>query len=349
MRTPRLLMAAALAVTCFAPSLALAWNNTGHMTSAVIAYRRLDDADRKAVDAILKQHPYYDNMLVNDLPTGVDAGEWAFARAASWADDVRPPTPAYPTTKPAGATNYHRASWHYKDVPYSPDKSFKMPAETGSTTVSPGAEPGDALTALAKNRDVLADAKASPADRAVALTWVEHLIGDIHQPLHGCTMYSAAYPKGDKGGNDQTVATESGNMNLHTIWDNGLGTANSYAALDALARDLTLDPRCDVSKLAEYAKNKDAEQWLGESHDLAVAFVYLEGKLKTVSTASARSTPTSRPGGELIGTATPGAAPSADVPRLPAMYLVNANMICRQRDALAGARLADAIHAALAK
>ena len=345
-------MALAIAASLFAPSLALAWNDVGHMTAACLAYRRLDAADKAGVDAILKGHPYYANMLVNDAPDGVDAGEWAFMqKRRAWPDDVRPPTPAFPATKPAGATSYHRASWHYKDIAYSPDKSFKMPAEPTSTTVNPGAEPADAIAALAKNREVLADATADPKERGVALCWVEHLIGDIHQPLHGAAMFSKDYPKGDKGGNDQTVATESGNQNLHAIWDNGLGTASSWVAVDAMSRDLTLDPRCDVTKLKEYAEHKSPDEWLEESYKLAVAYVYLDGKLKTVPTASVRSSPTSRPGGELIGAATApaAAAPTQDVPRVPPMYLANVNEVSRERVSLAAARLADAVHAALAK
>lgn len=338
MRT-RLFAACSLAASLVLPSVALGWNDVGHMTGACLAYRRLDAADRASVDAILRQHPYYANMLVDDLPPGVEAGEWAFMKAASWPDAVRPPTPAYPATKPAGATDYHRASWHYKDVPFSPDKSFAMPAEPASKTTNAGGVPADAIAALAQSRRQLADAQASPAERAVALCWIEHLIGDVHQPLHGCTMYTTAYPKGDQGGNAQSVQTDAGVQNLHAIWDNGLGTANGYVAIDAMARDLTLDPRCDVAKLKEYAEHKEAEQWLAESHALAVAYAYLDGKLKTVPSASLRRTmpnapqPTSQP---------------VEVPRLPSMYLANVREVSRVRDSLAAARLADAIHAALA-
>jgi S1/P1 Nuclease len=31
--------------------------------------------------------------------------------------------------------------------------------------------------------------------RAIALTWLFHLVGDIHQPLHTAQLFTAEYPK----------------------------------------------------------------------------------------------------------------------------------------------------------
>jgi len=39
------------------------------------------------------------------------------------------------------------------------------------------------LTALAENEHI-AKTEADPERRAIALTWLFHLVGDIHQPLH---------------------------------------------------------------------------------------------------------------------------------------------------------------------
>ena len=67
-----------------------AWNDTGHMTVAEIAYRQLDDAQKQKVADILKQHPHYQLLLHAHVPEGVDADEWAFLKAATWPDFVRP-------------------------------------------------------------------------------------------------------------------------------------------------------------------------------------------------------------------------------------------------------------------
>jgi len=47
----------------------------------------------------------------------------------------------------------------------------------------------------------LAGPKASQEIRAVYLSYLIHLIGDMHQPLHCCSLVTEVYPSGDKGGN----------------------------------------------------------------------------------------------------------------------------------------------------
>jgi hypothetical protein len=44
------------------------------------------------------------------------------------------------------------------------------------------------------------DPKATPEERAVYLSWLIHLIGDEHMPLHCCSLFASEYPAGDKGG-----------------------------------------------------------------------------------------------------------------------------------------------------
>lgn len=57
--------------------------------------------------------------------------------------------------------------------------------------------------------------KASDAQRLVALKYVIHLVGDIHQPLH---VGLAA----DKGGNLFQVRAFGRGTNLHAVWDSEL-------------------------------------------------------------------------------------------------------------------------------
>src|SRR5688500_2729946 len=49
---------------------ASAWNDTGHMTVALIAWRQLDDGERAKVAEILRQHPHYKLYLTADVPDG---------------------------------------------------------------------------------------------------------------------------------------------------------------------------------------------------------------------------------------------------------------------------------------
>ena len=89
-------------------------------------------------------------------------------------------------------------------------------------TIAPGAEypgegvpEGDAIEALVYYADVVADRQAEAERRRIALKFLVHLVGDLHQPLHvgrGC----------DKGGNLITVEWFDETVNFHSVWDTRL-------------------------------------------------------------------------------------------------------------------------------
>ena len=83
-------VAGAILTLLSAPGKAVAWNNTGHMTVALIAYRELTDGQKLAIAKVLKEHPHYEEFLAADRPAKVSENEWAFLRAATWPDWVRP-------------------------------------------------------------------------------------------------------------------------------------------------------------------------------------------------------------------------------------------------------------------
>ena len=58
----------------------LAWNDTGHMTVAELAWRRLSHTERVAIGNLLRQHPHYSLFLTNGLKAGVDESEWHSSR-----------------------------------------------------------------------------------------------------------------------------------------------------------------------------------------------------------------------------------------------------------------------------
>ena len=62
---------------------------------------------------------------------------------------------------------------------------------------------------------VLADARAGRAERAEALRFLLHLIGDLHQPLHVANNE-------DRGGNQTQVRLGPQGTNLHDVWDGQL-------------------------------------------------------------------------------------------------------------------------------
>ena len=54
------------------------------------------------------------------------------------------------------------------------------------------------LTAIAENTRIL-ETGSDPARRGAALTWLFHLVGDVHQPLHAVQLFTREYPNGDCG------------------------------------------------------------------------------------------------------------------------------------------------------
>ena len=113
--------------------------------------------------------------------------------AATWPDEMRSaPGPFWQKTA---------TPWHYVTV---------------KGMIYDHAPPeGDALEALNHFRTVLQDPNASLADKQLALRFIVHLVGDLHQPLHVGKCC-------DKGGNDVKVTFFGKPTNLHALWDSQL-------------------------------------------------------------------------------------------------------------------------------
>ena len=67
------------------------------------------------------------------------------------------------------------------------------------------------------------------------LSFLIHFLGDVHQPLHCATRFTADdFPKGDRGGNDFMIklSGHSSAVALHTFWDDLLGRPHAHANPD---------------------------------------------------------------------------------------------------------------------
>ena len=101
---------------------------------------------------------------------------------------------------------------------------------------------GDALEALNKFTATLKDPNASLADKQLALRFVVHIVGDLHQPLHVGKCC-------DKGGNDVKVKWFGRDMNLHSVWDS------------AMVDDEQLSFTELAAKLGRHTSNDDVIRW----------------------------------------------------------------------------------------
>jgi hypothetical protein len=305
---------------------AQAWNDTGHETIALIAYDRLTSSEKERVDKILRAHPHYDLLLAAEKPASADGREWVFMRAATWPDKVR--VGFGPHQKPAEITKYDHPSWHYVDLPYvwPADK-----AEFSGKTLSVA---GDAAEAFPKIESLLADGSTSQADKAVALCWLIHIIGDIHQPLHTTRLFSHRTPRGDGGGNDLAVSTENEVKNLHAVWDGMLGRTASVEKLEQLAKGIKAEYLGGKSqrRLPELTKHATFQSWIEEGHETAVKSAYLKGKLNFALFKDYADQRFAREA----------------VPTLSAEYQTNGYTLARRQAALAAVRLAREIQKLLA-
>jgi hypothetical protein len=287
---PRAVALIVIAVhTSFAPC-ARAWNAHGHMLIALVAYDSLPDTRRAALTTLLSAHPRYREDLLSAVPSSLadarDRERWLFAYAATWPDQLR--------EQPA----YRRGTWHYvnlplylrpsglvtcrdarRDFPASVARVLRIDAERRARG-QPGIPSGDSiLAALPNNQHILADTRASPEARALALSWLLHLVGDAHQPLHGVALFTGErFVTGDRGGNDILVR---GRASLHALWDDLLGEGTTLPDLDAALAALGRERQRWRGAVAD-ARRLDVDGWIDEACALSRSAVYTPAVLSAV-------------------------------------------------------------------
>jgi hypothetical protein len=163
-----------------------AWGREGHRLTALVADNYLTPETRAAVKELL--------------------GKETIADVASWADEYRQQHP-------------ETGKWHFADTPlsestYNRDRDCPVSPDTTSKF-------RDCVVDRILYFEMrLADKSLTHDQRAEALKYVIHFIGDIHQPLHVL---------GDaRGGNDIAITFLGSNQcgsykcNLHGTWDDGM-------------------------------------------------------------------------------------------------------------------------------
>jgi S1/P1 Nuclease len=161
--------------------------------------------------------------------------------------------------------------------------------------------------------------------KAIALAWLFHLVGDVHQPLHTAQLFTVEYPEGNRGGNEICVrVTQAGQpMDLHRFWDGVITSSSNVTRLRNEATALRNRQEFQRSQLTELAST-DFESWAKESFEIATKIAYRnDGRI----------------GSPRVGNM--DCAMVAAAPALPAGYVVNARRIADRRIILAGYRLAD--------
>ena len=236
-----------------------AWNARGHMIIAAIAYQELTKDQQQYVTQILINHPEYSRNWKPDyeqLEATVELGLYLFMRASIWADDIRATN--YPDHQ------YDAPKWHYMNY------ELRFPYD-GELVVS---DDENVLLAININLEKFKSSTTSKEEKAIALCWLIHLIGDIHQPLHTVSLFSEQFPNGDRGGNGFWIKPK-GAVKLHSYWDGLMGRSTDVRSISN-----------EVSVIkSTYQKDQtatvlDPVTWSLESCKLAKEKVYLNGALK---------------------------------------------------------------------
>jgi hypothetical protein len=241
----RAVVAAAVAAL-FIPGIAHAWEPEGHDVIATATYDSLSEAQKAKFNAILAGG---DGLQV-DYTDSQGKEHSCHARTldqlANWPDCVR-----------YGGDYAATYGDHFNDIPFCPKPpNAQSPASAcdGDTC---------ATKFLAVQVAALKAPGTSAFDRAAALAFVVHIVGDMHQPLHMIDNH-------DKGGNDIRAVLNGRKTKLHTIWDGDIVTAAYHSAADATKGTETLAKQHAGQWSHSSPTPSDYDIWAAESHAIAV-------------------------------------------------------------------------------
>jgi len=135
-------------------------------------------------------------LIVKDILTNE-----SLAQVSTWADEIKSDPDRY----------RHTFSWHYMTWPSGQDE-YDYHGD------------GELLKSIQDNIKIVRNVHAPKIDRATALKFLVHLVGDLHQPLHVGNGL-------DMGGNACQVIFHGERVNLHALWDERLieKTSLSYS------------------------------------------------------------------------------------------------------------------------
>lgn len=317
----------------FLGSNALAWDHPGHMTTAGIAFAEIERVRPDLVEKIgllFLAHP-------DPAPFWVAAGEGKgnerarrmFLECARWPDDSK-------------FTNNDRLTWHTarwavlsKDAP--PEAQEAVAARKGKPW-------GQGIEALELTYGMISNPESSPTERAWALCWLMHVLGDVHQPMHVSDIFSKQFPAGNMAGSMGYVMdpVSESPITLHILWDSNVLRVPTLEAVDRHAAEFMKKyPRSAFPELKAHPMTEPGffRVWAQESHQVAVDWA--------ADLAMAVDPDKDQTSEELVKKMVNfilnGVSPIDDAPDLPAGYWDNLQMTAERRIALAGYRMADVL------
>ena len=216
------------------PAGAFAWGYEGHEVVAAIAQGYLTPTVRGKVDQMLAADP--DTLTAHDMLS-----------ESTWADRYR-------------GGHAETSEWHFVDIELDhPDLNSACFGFPVAPVASQGPAHDCVVNKVAQFSTELGTSGTPPMERLLALKFLLHFVGDMHQPLHDADNH-------DKGGN--CVLLNLGGprqVNLHGYWDT------------VVVRVLGDDPQVVAATLAGHItpedkaawEKGDAQSWALEGFDIA--------------------------------------------------------------------------------
>jgi hypothetical protein len=227
---------------------AVAWGGKGHRLIASLAEERLTQRNPEVMKRI----------------KGLLGPDVSLASIAVCADAIRdfvsgkqrPNPSALPgnclvTEQEAAVMFPNTGSWHFVNIPVPAAASLSAHPNAVLVKACEAHAPC-VISQIEHFTAQLKDKSLDKRTRAIALMFLVHLVGDVHQPLH------AVARNNDRGGNDVFVRVGTHTGRLHGLWDSFLVEGIEDAA---------------VRRLVAAGKG-GAERWAWESYDAARKFVY---------------------------------------------------------------------------
>lgn len=232
-----------LVLCCSLLPSAYAWNSNGHKVIAQIAYDNLIPQAQQSVNNLTQIVGHY-------------YGVKKFTSAAPWPDWL----------KQNNITAYN--SWHYINQPL-------VIGDCSHCAIQPPATP-NVVWAIQQAQQVLMTPTSAryPQEtdfgKSMFLLFLEHFVGDIHQPMHTVSLFSDAYPAGDKGGTLYPIKSDTAD-NLHEYWDEGAGlfpaARLSDKKIQALAK--AIEASYPQSTLTPAVTDLNPQDWATEGKGIA--------------------------------------------------------------------------------
>ena len=247
------------------PERAAAFGDKGHEVVALVAQAHLSGRAKAEVERLLQGDR--EGLAMRD---GGNTSE-SFARQATWADYYRDAQ----RNGNAAPEAIHSYSWHFIDLELRggtiDEACFGFPALPPATPASAGVDPACVVDKIAQFAAELASPSIGDDEKRIALKYLLHLVGDVHQPLH-------AGDDGDHGGNGKRASVGAGRpAPLHHHWDvtfveriAGRPGRPGFTAAQ-IAKAL---PTLSAGEIAEARLPADPRRWALESFALARDHAY---------------------------------------------------------------------------